>query len=97
MDFQADFAEKYGYPAESHVVSTEDGYMLTIHRVPFGRNNTNYNRPVVLVQHGIVLTSDQWVLRGPEDLGTTNQNRIDAVSGFPSDDDKSQKKLSIQL
>lgn len=64
----ADFAEKYGYPAESHVVSTEDGYMLTIHRIPFGRNNTNYNRPVVLLQHGIVLTSDQWVLRGPEDL-----------------------------
>lgn len=61
--------EKYGYPGESHDVQTEDGYTLTIHRIPYGRNNTKKNRPVVLLQHGIVLSSDQWVLRGTDDLG----------------------------
>ncbi|XP_073962656.1 lipase 3-like [Choristoneura fumiferana] len=29
-----ELATKYGYKSESHVVTTEDGYVLTIHRIP---------------------------------------------------------------
>ena len=28
----------WGYPAEAHTVTTEDGYILTMHRIPHGKN-----------------------------------------------------------
>ena len=28
-----------GYPAETHWVTTDDGYILTIHRIPYGKLN----------------------------------------------------------
>ncbi len=30
---------KNGYPAETHTVTTEDGYILEIHRIPFGKDS----------------------------------------------------------
>lgn len=51
---------------ETHLVKTEDSYLLTMHRIP-NPNSTYYP---IIVQHGILLASDSWVLRGPkEDLG----------------------------
>lgn len=63
--------EIHGYPAESHIIQTEDGYLLTAHRIPHGRNNTDLtNRPPVIMHHGLMASSDSWVLRGPDkDLG----------------------------
>nr|CAD7603633.1 unnamed protein product [Timema genevievae] len=29
---------KKGYPAETHTVTTEDGYILTLHRIPYGKS-----------------------------------------------------------
>ena len=29
-----DLIESQGYPAETHFVSTSDGYILTLHRIP---------------------------------------------------------------
>ncbi|XP_059483957.1 uncharacterized protein LOC132201648 [Neocloeon triangulifer] len=49
-----------GYPAESHSVKTEDGYILGLHRIP------NPGKPPILLQHGIVSSSAVWVLTGPE-------------------------------
>lgn len=66
---QVDFCVKYGYPGEKHEVETKDHYTLTLHRIPYNGMNETADRPVVLLQHGIVLSSDQWVLRGREDLG----------------------------
>ncbi|KAK6637680.1 hypothetical protein RUM44_008102 [Polyplax serrata] len=63
-----DFCVKYGYPGEKHEVETKDHYTLTLHRIPYNGMNETADRPVVLLQHGIVLSSDQWVLRGREDL-----------------------------
>jgi lysosomal acid lipase/cholesteryl ester hydrolase len=55
--------ERKGYPCEDHVVVTEDGYKLTIHRIPFGRNETFYRkRPVAFLQHGLMDASSTWVM-----------------------------------
>ncbi|XP_068082721.1 lipase 3 [Anabrus simplex] len=58
---------KYGYPAESHTVVTEDGYILTLHRIPYGKKSSaKANRPPVLIQHGIISSSVEWLIMGPE-------------------------------
>ncbi|XP_072763179.1 lipase 3-like [Anoplolepis gracilipes] len=57
--------ERYGYPAEEHHVTTEDGYNLKIHRIPSSPlSNNQQNKTVVLLIHGILCTSDCWVLFG---------------------------------
>jgi len=57
---------KAGYPVETHVVTTEDGYLLTLHRIPGG----NGSLPVLL-QHSLLATSAVWVILGKEKaLGT---------------------------
>ncbi|KAJ8675730.1 hypothetical protein QAD02_011516, partial [Eretmocerus hayati] len=53
------FIENNGYPAERHQVLTEDGYYLTMHRIPGKIGST----PVFL-QHGIGGSSFDWVLSG---------------------------------
>ncbi|KAH8287886.1 hypothetical protein KR018_006369 [Drosophila ironensis] len=50
---------KYGYPAENHTVETDDGYILTLHRI--ARPGAT---PVLLV-HGLLDSSATWVLMGP--------------------------------
>nr|AIY34739.1 lipase 10 [Lygus lineolaris] len=42
-----------GYPLEEYDVVTEDGYILGIYRIPYGRNNSSTSRPPILLQHGL--------------------------------------------
>ncbi|XP_063622490.1 lipase 3-like [Cydia splendana] len=58
-----ELAKKYGYNMEEHKVMTEDGYILTVHRLQ-GRNATR-NGKVVFLMHGIIESSDSWILQGP--------------------------------
>ncbi|KAJ8922519.1 hypothetical protein NQ315_007549 [Exocentrus adspersus] len=60
--------KKYGYPFENHGVITEDGYVLALHRIPYGRNSseTNETKPAVLIVHGIGSSSGDFVVLGPE-------------------------------
>uniref|UniRef100_A0A7G3B1V7 Putative triglyceride lipase-cholesterol esterase n=1 Tax=Lutzomyia longipalpis TaxID=7200 RepID=A0A7G3B1V7_LUTLO len=58
-----------GYPVESYEVQTEDGYLLTMHRIPYGRTNESGpapNKPVVFLQHGLLSSSTDWVVIGPD-------------------------------
>ncbi len=58
-----------GYPAQEHNVVTNDGYILKIHRIPYGKENNNvYNksRPVVLLQHGLLDCSATYVINFPD-------------------------------
>ncbi|KAL3266879.1 hypothetical protein HHI36_011030 [Cryptolaemus montrouzieri] len=60
--------EWYGYPFENHVVQTTDGYLLGLHRVPYGVQNTSTdpNKPVALVVHGMMSQSTDFVNNEPE-------------------------------
>ncbi|XP_034474555.1 lipase 1-like isoform X2 [Drosophila innubila] len=51
--------KKYGYPVETHFVTTQDNYVLCLHRIP---------RPggqVALLVHGLMSSSATWVQMGP--------------------------------
>lgn len=48
-----------GYPAESHVIETDDGYLLTLHRIP----GEHGSKPIFL-QHGLLGSSADWIIAG---------------------------------
>lgn len=62
-----------GYPAETHHVTTEDGYILEMHRIPHGHPNniirpqppTQKSRIPVLIFHGNAQSSADWVVNTP--------------------------------
>uniref|UniRef100_A0A2A4JIJ1 Lipase n=1 Tax=Heliothis virescens TaxID=7102 RepID=A0A2A4JIJ1_HELVI len=59
---------KYRYPVEVHCVTTDDGYILEMHRIPHGRdanNDPNQRRTVVFVMHGLISSSADFVIMGP--------------------------------
>jgi lysosomal acid lipase/cholesteryl ester hydrolase len=45
-----------GNPAESHTVTTADGYILTLHRIPYSpkSNRMATKRQIVFLQHGLL-------------------------------------------
>lgn len=59
--------EEYGYPLEQHNVTTSDGYILGLFRIPFGLNQTfDPDRPVVIWHPAYLDSADSVVIRGPE-------------------------------
>ena len=48
-----------GYTPETHVVVTEDGYILYIHRIVG-------DGPTIFCQHGLEDSSATWLLKGPD-------------------------------
>ncbi|XP_030031094.1 lipase 1-like [Manduca sexta] len=59
-----ELANKYDYSSEEHSVVTEDGYILKIFRI-IPKCETNGRYPVLLM-HGILDSSDAWILAGTE-------------------------------
>ena len=62
-----------GYPAETYTVTTEDCYILEMHRIPHGKNDIkdNKTRPVVYLQHGLLCSSADWVMGSSDNsIGT---------------------------
>jgi lysosomal acid lipase/cholesteryl ester hydrolase len=67
--FQPLMIAKMGYPAETHEVITDDGYILQLHRIPFGNKSPlveGVEKPVVLLQHGLLCSSADYVMGIPE-------------------------------
>ncbi|RZC33244.1 Abhydro lipase domain containing protein [Asbolus verrucosus] len=60
--------KSYGYRLDTHLVASETGHILTLHRIPRGRRNQNgtERRPVAFIHHGLFGCSDMWLLRGPQ-------------------------------
>ncbi|EGC28620.1 hypothetical protein DICPUDRAFT_100086 [Dictyostelium purpureum] len=52
--------EQSGYPYEKHYVTTEDGYILELERIP-NKKSTN----VLYLQHGVFDNSFAWIATGP--------------------------------
>ncbi|GFN79915.1 lipase [Plakobranchus ocellatus] len=53
-----------GYPCEEHWVTTEDGFILGLQRIPHGvagKARASHDRPVALLQHGLVEASFSFV------------------------------------
>ena len=56
-----------GFKCEKHFVKTEDGYTLTLFRIPGGKNIEDGSiLPPVLLQHGVFDSSDGWVCNGED-------------------------------
>ncbi|XP_018563457.1 lipase 1-like [Anoplophora glabripennis] len=58
---------KYGYPVETHSIETEDGYLLEVYRIPYGRRITDKRRKnnPVIVTHGLLGSAENLILVGP--------------------------------
>ncbi|XP_004440076.1 PREDICTED: gastric triacylglycerol lipase-like [Ceratotherium simum simum] len=58
----------WGYPHEMHEVITADGYILPLYRIPHGKNDANrlVQKPVVYLQHGLLVTASNWILNPPD-------------------------------
>mmetsp|Transcript_2133 Transcript_2133/g.2435 ORF Transcript_2133/g.2435 Transcript_2133/m.2435 type:complete len:418 (-) Transcript_2133:81-1334(-) len=69
-DFKKSFSvicRDKGYPFETHKVLTEDGYWLTVFRIPGKKGETReeavtQNKPVIFLQHGILDSADTWIM-----------------------------------
>ncbi|KAL6900735.1 hypothetical protein ACP4OV_005411 [Aristida adscensionis] len=58
-----------GYPCEEHQVTTQDGYILGLQRIPRGRaggGGWGSGQPVLL-QHGVLVDGMTWLLTSPEE------------------------------
>lgn len=65
-----ELCELYGYTAEEHVVQTDDGYLLGLHRLAWkrGEEDTKVNsgpnsvqKRVIYLHHGLLMNSEVWV------------------------------------
>ncbi|XP_036241596.1 putative lysosomal acid lipase/cholesteryl ester hydrolase [Molothrus aeneus] len=58
----------HGYPSEEYEVMTEDGYFLSLNRIPHGKGGARLSGPrtPVLIMHGFCLDGGDWVDNFPE-------------------------------
>ena len=64
---QTEIIEAMGYPTEIHHVTTSDGYILELHRIPHGINGSSEDRPVALLQHCFLCSSADYVMNTPDE------------------------------
>ncbi len=71
---QPELIRKNGFPVQVHHVTTKDGFILQVHRIPHGRkagSGENTEKPVVFLQHGFLASSADWLMNTVEKaLGT---------------------------
>lgn len=63
MFLQPGMVTAEGYPVEDHHITTPDGYILNVHRIPSGKTGKN-NGKVAYLQHGVLASSSDWIIQG---------------------------------
>lgn len=62
-----------GYPVEIHSATTEDGYILQMHRIPYGiapgSGPGEGSKTPVYLQHCLLCSSAEWVIKGVTEPG----------------------------
>ncbi|KAI8552043.1 hypothetical protein RHMOL_Rhmol06G0233700 [Rhododendron molle] len=58
--------ETQGYSCEEHTVTTTDGYILSLQRIPAGRSGVTADKPPVLLQHGVFSDATTWLVNTPD-------------------------------
>ncbi|GMR46115.1 hypothetical protein PMAYCL1PPCAC_16310, partial [Pristionchus mayeri] len=74
----ADLIRHWGYPVEEHDVITADGYILSMLRIPYGRQstgNSSCHHPPVLFVHGMILADAGFDVFLLNVRGTTTSQR----------------------
>lgn len=66
---QPQIIARHGYPSETHTVTTEDGYLLELHRIPCSKNPKLCGGAPVFLQHGLLGSSADWLVNGNNSLG----------------------------
>lgn len=57
----------WGYPCQEYTVTTDDGFILGVQRIPYGRNKRPMiSGPPVFLQHGLFQGGDTWFENTPE-------------------------------
>ncbi|XP_019872667.2 lipase 3-like [Aethina tumida] len=65
----ANFVLSMGYPFESYEVETPDNYLITLHRIPYGRRRkSSIKRTPVLLMHVLLGTSENYMTTGEKSL-----------------------------
>jgi len=65
MTFQQ-VVEYNGYNFEAHNVTTADGYILTLYRIPSKKGQPiTPGKPVAFLQHGLLDLADTWIMNQP--------------------------------
>jgi hypothetical protein len=73
--FQPDMIVDAGYPVEILSMTTEDGYILQLHRIPYGiapgAGPNEGSKIPVIIQHGLLCSSACWVISAGDVLRKT--------------------------
>ncbi len=68
-DLNKDFREicvENKFAFEEYTVTTEDGYILTLYRIPGMLREPYKKKPAVLLQHGMDADAFQWILHSAD-------------------------------
>ena len=57
----------FGYPAEKYRIPNTDGYMLEMHRIPYGINGSSSSiGPPLLLVHCLLCSSSDYIMNFPD-------------------------------